>query len=110
MKVTHNAPLNPHVIDRTKGAEKANKASDRVTVGAEKAVAPAGSSVIDISEDAQLMRKAAEIAMSAPDIRSDKVENLKKLVREGKYHIDSEAVAERLLQEHLNTDFGKNNL
>lgn len=68
------------------------------------------STEIAISDKAKLMKSAFETAQSAPDIRWEKVNALKSRIQQGQYRVDSESVAERLLQEHLNSDFGKNNL
>ncbi|NDG27169.1 MAG: flagellar biosynthesis anti-sigma factor FlgM [Proteobacteria bacterium] len=56
------------------------------------------------------MKQAMETAQNTPDIRRDKVEMLKKSIREGTYHVDSAAIADRLVDEHLRNDFGKNTL
>lgn len=109
MKVTNNAPLNPQIIERSKSTDKALAPERAVAATEPKAVSKHGS-LVEISDDAQLMKKAAEIAGSVPDIRQDKVQKLKKLIEEGKYKVDAAEVADRLLKEHLNTDFGKNNL
>jgi flagellar biosynthesis anti-sigma factor FlgM len=36
-----------------------------------------------------------------PEFRSEKVERLKRLIRTGNYRIDPDAIAERMLKEHL---------
>lgn len=69
-----------------------------------------GSSEIEISEKARLMKTAFDTAKMAPDVRADRVNMLKSKIKDGSYKIDAEAVAERLIGEHLDTDFGKNNL
>lgn len=69
----------------------------------------AGASV-EISDNARLMNKAKELAMKAPDMRADKVAALKKGIREGSYQVDSAGLADRILQDHLDHDFGKNRI
>jgi len=64
----------------------------------------------EVSEKAQLIRKASEAVRNQPDVRKDKVAALKKSINEGTYRLDSKAIAERLIEEHLKTDFGKNKL
>jgi|688.fasta_scaffold356719_2 flagellar biosynthesis anti-sigma factor FlgM len=108
MKVSNNVPLNPQVIEKSKESSSQAKASidsERAGVGG----ARSGASV-EISERAKLMKQAMETAQSTPDIRKDKVEMLKKSIREGSYHVDSAAIADRLVDEHLRNDFGKNTL
>ena len=64
----------------------------------------------EISDNARLMQHATEIANAAPDVRKDKVEALKKAIASGTYHVDSAAIADKLVDEHLSSDFGKNKL
>jgi flagellar biosynthesis anti-sigma factor FlgM len=109
MKVTHNAPPNPQVIDRAKPAEKTRAPEKAVATTEGKPISPQGS-LVNISDDAKLMRQATDIVKSLPDVRADKVQALKKRIEEGKYQVDAAEIADRLLKEHLSTDFGKNNL
>jgi negative regulator of flagellin synthesis FlgM len=108
MKVTNNPAGNAQLIESTRAAEKA-KGTDKAAEGGRKAAVASGSEVT-ISERAQLMNQASEAAKGAPDVRREKVDALKAQILGGTYKIDSETIAERLLQEHLGTDFGKNNL
>ncbi|NBX92355.1 MAG: flagellar biosynthesis anti-sigma factor FlgM [Proteobacteria bacterium] len=108
MKVSNNVPMNPQVIEKSKESTPQAKTAldtDRSGVGG----ARSGASV-EISERAKLMKQAMETAQNTPDIRRDKVEMLKKSIREGTYHVDSAAIADRLVDEHLRNDFGKNTL
>lgn len=107
MKVTNSPSGVPAQIESTRAAEKTSKSN--AAQSGKKAAVSSGSQV-EISERAQLMNKAAETAKGAPDVRRDRVEALKAQILNGTYRIDSESVAEKLLQEHLDTDFGKNNL
>ena len=108
MKVTNNPSANTLGVDSARAAEK-TKATDKAGESARKQAA-AGGSQVTISERAQLMNQAAETAKSAPDVRREKVDALKAQILGGTYKIDSETIAEKLLQSHLDTDFGKNNL
>lgn len=59
------------------------------------------SAQIDLSSRAQQMSKAKELATPSNDVDEAKVARLQKLIDEGKYKVDAEAVAERLLNEHM---------
>lgn len=63
----------------------ANTASDRVTV----------------SFDAVLRGEALKAASSAPDVRQDKVDEIKERVDTGQYLIDSQNIAKRMLEMEL---------
>ncbi len=60
----------------------------------------ASSSKVQLSERAQNLQKAREIA-TKDDIDEAKVARLQKLIDEGKYKVDAGAVADRLVNEHL---------
>lgn len=60
------------------------------------------SSNVDVSDRAQMMKNAKSIA-SDMSVDESKVARLQKLIDEGKYKVDSEAVADRLVDEHLMT-------
>ena len=63
--------------------------------------------VADVSADVSLMQKAGEIMKTVPDVREQKVKDLKKKIKDGGYKVDSKKVADRLIEEHLKTDFEK---
>ncbi len=63
--------------------------------------------VADLSADVSLMQKAGEILKTVPDVREQKVKDLKKKIKEGAYKVDSRKVADRLVEEHIKTDFEK---
>lgn len=57
---------------------------------------------VDVSERAQRMQKARDIATNGlNDVDESKVARLQKLIDEGKYSVDSKAIADRLVDEHL---------
>ena len=39
-----------------------------------------------------------------------KVEAMKKAIASGTYHVDSAAIADKLVDDHLASDFGKNKI
>src|SRR5258708_330632 len=59
-----------------------------------------GGSKVDVSERAQMMQKAKDIA-SDSSIDEAKVARLQKMIDDGAYSVDSEKVADRLVDEHL---------
>ena len=58
------------------------------------------SSKVNLSERAQQMNKAKEIA-SKPSFNADKVARLQSMIDNGTYKVDSAAVADRLVDSHL---------
>lgn len=109
MKVNQHNPVPSQQIEKSSKAPSSDKA--RENTGAQKAVTSGLSgATVDISPEAQLMKQASEIAKSSPDIRLEKVEQLKKAVQEGTYQIESSKIADRLVDDHFKNHFGKSHL
>ena len=106
MKVSNQVPMQPTVVDKSKESTPSSKVT---TDTSNLQVGRGGNGAsVEISEHAQLMKQASEIARNTPDIRRDKVEMLKKSIKDGTYQVESSKIADRLVDEHLRTDFGKN--
>jgi len=108
MKVNQNPSPQTTLIDSTKATEKAKSKGDVQANAA--AGAARDTANVEISENARLMQKAAEVAKGAPDVRADKIAALKKAIADGTYQVSADKLAEKILDEHLATDFGKNNV
>lgn len=114
MKVTNNPTPNPYQNEtKVEGAKNGQKSGK--SQGIEAFSTPGGTAVrsgaeVEISDTAKLMRQASDIAQGSADIRRDKIAALKKSIQDGTYEVDAREIAERLVEEHLNADFGKNNL
>lgn len=107
MKITHNKiGQNLNLKDVGK-ADIANRLTDAKNNPSSKAEESAGAAAVTqdigvaLSPRAQQLQKAKEAAQSAPDINREKVERLKGLIQSGEYKVDADAVAERMLGEHL---------
>jgi len=57
--------------------------------------------IVNISKETQEAQRIKEIISSEPDIREDKVSELKERIESGRYTIDYDRVAEKLIQESL---------
>ncbi len=67
--------------------------------GPEKAkIAPAQA---EISNKSREMAKVLTTANQAPEVRSEKVNELKAKINSGTYEVDADAVADRLVDDHL---------
>ena len=108
MKITHNkVGQNLNLTDAAKAdkASKAGGAKDTKGVSPKadlegKQVDP-GASKVELSTRAQDMKRIKEIASSAPDIDEAKVAKFQKMIDEGKYKVDAEAVADKMVDDHL---------
>jgi flagellar biosynthesis anti-sigma factor FlgM len=56
---------------------------------------------VDVSERAQMMQRAKELAGGEMSVDEAKVARLQKLIDEGKYKVDADKISDRLVDEHL---------
>lgn len=110
MKVTNNPLNHSQLVDKAKGTDRAPEGPLKATDLAPSSDKTVRGATVEISDRAKLMKQATDIAHQTPDIRKEKIAALKKSIHEGTYHVDSGAIADRLVEEHLGSDFGKNRL
>lgn len=84
--------------DRSANVKKSEKASDASKSGS---TGDSSSVKSDISARGKDMAKAKDVASAAPDVREDKIAELKKRIAEGKYNVAPEKIADKLVDEHL---------
>lgn len=118
MKVTQNPASSAQAqsLEQTKSTEKAEKAKaargqEIATTGTKGARAPRES--VEISDDARLLQRAKEAAQNAPTGGVDRAAHiaaLKQSILDGTYRPDSAKIADKLVDEHLLNNFGKNDL
>ena len=86
------------IQDRTKvTGKKSAKAS--ATSGASGTKGAQGTEHIALSSKAKDIQKAHEALKSSSDIRVDKVERVKTAIAEGRFHVDSNELAEKILKD-----------
>lgn len=56
---------------------------------------------VSLSDRAQDIVKAREIALNTPDVRAERVADLKEMVKAGKYKVDAGKVADRMVDASL---------
>lgn len=91
----------PTELDRTTAVKKPGKAKGTAetdgTKGAQKdwdvTLSP------EAKEKAEAYQKALDIARNTPDVREDRVADLKKKIKEGKYDLDSGKIADGIMRE-----------
>ena len=102
MKITHNKVGQNLNITDAKKTDKTEKSSPagRASIFDLKD-SNAGASKVDVSSRAQDMKKIKDIANSAPDVDEAKVARLQKLIDDGKYNVDADSIADKMVDEHL---------
>ena len=105
MKVTNNrigatgGGLDTGKAGKTDAAASAGKETKAGALSAKEGVKD--SAKVDVSARAQQMQKAKEIASRPDTIDEAKVARLQKLIDGGNYKVDADAIADRLVDEHM---------
>ena len=84
------------------GATNKVKAEELARKSHEKRVTNSASEKVQLSQKLLDMNKIKELATPTDAVDEAKVARLQKLIDEGKYKVDAESVADRLVNEHLN--------
>lgn len=103
MKVNPSTTANTGAVTaaQTKKSDKAGLSKAGSEKGAISELDLASSSKIELSPKAKEIKKATEIAKQGPDIDEAKVAKFQALIDSGKYKVDADAVAEKMLSEHI---------
>ncbi len=104
MKITHNkVGTNLNLTDTGKANKADGGKSDLKTSGSLSALGDAKvqASNVNLSAQAQNIKKAKELAMAAPDVREDKVAELQKKIDSGKYNVSAKDIADKMVDEEL---------
>lgn len=109
MKITHNkVGQNINLVDgikqdKTDAARASKNARDVANNAMDAGIA--GSAKVDVSDRAQEAKRIKEIATAAPDVDMEKVEKFRRLIDSGQYKVDAKSVADKMVDEHLETKF-----
>jgi len=98
MKISGNGPaIDPsvkQVQDKKKLDDSAKKTAHSVTKGDN----------VELSQTAKDIRQAKKLLDSIPDIREEKVAQIKQQIEDGTYKIDEEKIALNMLKEALENE------
>lgn len=84
-------------IEQTKSSQQ----SERIQNSYRKEEKPSFPDKVEISGQSRERQRIHELIQMAPEVRAEKVSAIKKLVQEGKYQIENEAIAEKMLRESI---------
>ena len=56
---------------------------------------------VELSAESKEIKKINDVLEMTPDVRADRVAELKKQIQEDRYHVDSEAVAEKMIDQTI---------
>ncbi len=83
---------------------KSKLSSDGVKESSKKSIGASAlgdSSRVEVSERAQTIKKARELATPDDSIDEAKVARLQKLIDKGEYSVDASAIADKMVDEHM---------
>ena len=86
---------------RAGAAAEARGSGKKAAVEGGKTVTHGRDANSEISSKSKRFATAKAVATDAPDVREDKIAEFKKRISEGSYKVDSDAVADRLVNDHL---------
>lgn len=87
----------------TRGTQKASRNAKTGDAAAAGDAAASGDVSSDISPRAREFSKAKEVAASAPEVREAKIAELKRRIANKEYNVKPDDVADRMIQDHLQT-------
>ncbi len=90
------------VVKETKLKETKNKETVKGKDSTSNESKVKGGETVVLSERAKDIQKAKEIALNTPDVRTEKVAELKDQIEKGKYRVDSKDIAEKMLKDIVN--------
>ena len=100
MEITRGNPfgkIDGYVKQVNKDKIKSSAVSD--DQGSNK-ILPSGDSV-ELSTEAKIMQEAVKALEALPDVREDKVAQIKQQIAEGTYEIDSKKISEKIIKESV---------
>lgn len=104
MRINGQGPDAQLKLYLNKNVNKAGGADDAKARSLERSGdAPTPEDRIALSSKAKKASMAAELARTAPDIRTERVADLKSAINSGQYQVEGEKVAEKVIREALLT-------
>lgn len=98
MKVSDINPKNLlQNVDPTLSSNPQEKNPKSEEVG----IKPDSKDRVELSSHSRELQKVYEVLQATPEVRSERVSELKKLIEEGRYHVESDVLAEKILKESL---------
>jgi negative regulator of flagellin synthesis FlgM len=98
-----NNPVQGAEVSNAAKTERAQKAQAKRGAQQAGGAAAAEGAKAQISTKGKEFARAKEVATSAPDVREERIAELKRRIAAGKYQVDANAVADRMVDEHLKT-------
>jgi len=100
-----NKPATTAETASAAASKRADKSAETNKAAATRQVDP-GAAKTEISTKARDFAKAKAAAGEAPDVREQKIADIKARIASGKYEVNAQAIADRMVDEHLTSGIG----
>jgi len=98
---TNSSPIQSADTQATKKTEKAKANAYEGKTGNAAPGTRSDSVNAEISSKAREMANAKQVANDSPDVRESRIAELREQILNKKYNVSSEAIADRLVDDHL---------
>ncbi len=96
-----SSPIQNTETSSAKKTGKTSKSEKKEGTSSSNSAAVADSVKTEISPKAKEYAKAKELAGKSPDVREEKIAEIRKRIASGQYKVDADAVADRMVTSHL---------
>lgn len=93
-------------VSQQKQVDKSSKAAKSSSANSNSGAASASGSEsvkTNLSAKGKEMAQAKSVAMQSPDVREEKIAELKKRIAEGRYNVDPQKVADKMVDDHMSS-------
>jgi negative regulator of flagellin synthesis FlgM len=108
MKVTGKTSVDPKLVQGSDTAKDTKKVSKETSVGKDSAKVSkkdsadaSESAKVTLSQKAQDFKKIKEVADKSDGVDAAKVERVKQAIKDGKYNIDYDKVADKMIESDI---------
>lgn len=105
MKVTGSTTSSTEKTRDTGKTSKTGPVAESKGKSVDKSARSGDSENIEISARAKENAQAKSVAKNAPDVNEEKIAKLKAAIESNSYKVDADALADRLVDEHLSSRF-----
>lgn len=100
-------PIQKKDVAGAAGAKRTDKGAEAAAASrAGTAAVDSGAAKPEISARAREFSQAKDVAAKAPDVREDRIAELKKKIASGNYQVNAQAIADKMVDEHMSTGLG----
>lgn len=96
-----DSTLNPVIRNEPKSTTDAKGKAPSETTKTEADQSSTANDVVKLSEHSMLVARSLELANGAPEVRQDKVDDIKARLAAGTYSVSGETVAQSILKNHI---------